>query len=290
MTRLADRLLVAGVGLIGGSLALAARAAGLVGEVIGFGRSRENLELALQRGVIDRIATDPATAMAGVDLILLATPVASCGPVATALRPHAKPGVILTDAASVKRTVVSAMEQAWAGGGPVVGGHPIAGSEAYGAGAAHADLFRGRRCLLTPTPQTDPAGLRTVRALWEGVGARVDELSPAAHDALLARVSHLPHVVAAALTSAVADECIDGHAARDFVGSGFRDSTRIAASRAELWRDIARANADALGEAIDEFRVQLDALADAIARDDAAALDRLFGQAERARRAIGGLS
>ena len=290
MTRVADRMLVAGVGLIGGSLALAARDAGLVGEIIGFGRTRANLEVAAQRGLIDRIATEPAVAMAGVDLVLLATPVGSCGAVASALRPHARAGTILTDAGSVKALVVDVMEQAWGAAGPVVGAHPIAGSEAYGAGAARVDLFRGRLCVLTPNPQTDRRALQTVRALWEGVGAVVEELAPASHDAILARVSHLPHMVAAALVTAVTQARVDGRPLDSFVGSGFRDSTRIAASRAELWRDIARANAAALGLAIDEFRQVLDLLADAIARDDVAALDQLLGGAERGRRALGGLS
>ena len=290
MTRLADRLLVVGVGLIGGSLALAARAAGLVGEVVGFGRTPANLQLAAQRGLIDRIATDPATAMQGVGMVVLATPVGSCGAVAQQLRPHAAPGTILTDVGSVKARVVADMEQAWDGAGPVVGAHPIAGSEASGAGAARADLFRGRRCLLTPTTTTDRTGLHVVRMLWEGVGAEVDELSPAAHDAILARVSHLPHMVAAALVATVDAARIDGRALGPFVGSGFRDSTRIAASRAELWRDIARANASALGAALDEFRRTLDAIAAAIASDDAPALDRLLGGAEHARRALGDLT
>jgi prephenate dehydrogenase len=290
MTRLADRLLVAGVGLIGGSLAVAAREAGLVREVIGFGRTPANLAVALERGLIDRIATDPATAMDGVDLVLLATPVGSCGAVAATLKPHARPGTILTDAGSVKGSVVAAMEQAWGSAGPVVGAHPIAGSEASGASAARADLFRGRRCILTPHAGTDARALQTVRALWEGVGAVVDDLTAAAHDAILARVSHLPHMVAAALVTAVMNCRVEGQPVDPFVGSGFRDSTRIAASRPELWRDIVRANAAAVGVAIDEFRGALDTLAAAIAQDDAAALDRLLGAAEQRRRALGGLS
>lgn len=288
MTRVADRMLVVGVGLIGGSLAVAARDAGLVGEVVGYGRTVENLEVAQQRGLIDRIATEPATAMAGVDLVLLATPVASCGPLATMFRSHARPGTVLTDAGSVKAGVVAAMEAAWDGVGPVVGAHPIAGSEATGAAAAQADLFRGRRCVLTPTPRTDATGLRRVRALWEGVGAVVDELPPGVHDALLARASHLPHVVAAALVAAVAEARVDGHAVTDFIGTGFRDTTRVAAGGVEMWRDIVRANAPAIGAALNEFRGVVDALASAIALDDVAALEALLGVAATTRRRLGG--
>lgn len=288
MSRVSDRCLVAGVGLIGGSLALAARERGLIGECVGFGRTRENLELAQSRGIVDRIATSAAEAMAGVDLVLLATPVGSCASLASAFRPHARPGTILTDAGSVKAAVVDGMEAAWAGVGPVVGAHPIAGSEASGAGAARADLFVGRRCILTPTARTDAAALRTVRSLWEGVGAIVEELSPATHDEILARVSHLPHVIAYALVRAAGTAQVDGRDVLAYAGSGFRDTTRIAASRAELWRDIVLANGSAVGSAVREFRAALDAIASAVAAGDAAALDTLLVDAEQRRRALGG--
>src|SRR5262249_51197432 len=152
---------------------------------------------------------------------------------------------ILTDVGSVKTVVVTALEARWAAVGPVVGGHPIAGSEASGAGAARADLFRGRRCILTPTPTTDATALKRVRALWEAIGARVEDMPPTVHDELLARVSHLPHVVAYALVRALADLYFDGRRAIDYAGGGFRDTTRIAASPTDVWRDIALANADA---------------------------------------------
>lgn len=288
MSRVADRCLVAGVGLIGGSLALAARERGLIGECVGFGRTRENLELARSRGIVDRIATGAAEAMAGVDLVLLATPVGSCAALASTFRPHARPGTILTDAGSVKATVVDGMEAAWTGVGPVVGAHPIAGSEASGAGAARADLFVGRRCILTPTARTDAAALRTLRRLWEGVGAIVEELSPATHDEILARVSHLPHVIAYALVRAAGAAQVDGRDVLAYAGSGFRDTTRIAASRAELWRDILMANGTAVGSAVREFCDALDAIASAVSAGDAATLDSLLGDAERRRRALGG--
>lgn len=281
-----ERMTIAGVGLIGGSLALAARHAGLVGEVVGFGRSRENLALALARGIVDRVADAAAGAAAGADLVVLATPVATCGPLARALGPHARRGAILTDVGSVKAEVVTALEAAWSDVGPVVGGHPIAGSEAWGAGAAQADLFAGRRCILTPTPASDAAAVARVRALWEGVGARVEVMSPAVHDELLARVSHLPHVVAYALVAALGDAEVDGRRILDYAGSGFRDTTRIAASRAELWRDIVLANATAIGAALADFRRVVDELATAIAAGDGAALERTFTRAERLRRSL----
>jgi len=285
---LVERLLVAGVGLIGGSLALAARAAGLVGEVVGFGRSAANLGVARERGIIDCIASDPASAAAGVDVIVLAAPVGTCAALAAAFAPHATTGALLTDVGSVKGTLVRDLEARWAGVGPVVGAHPIAGSEASGAGAARADLFRGRRCILTPTDATDPAALARVRALWEGVGAVVEEMPAATHDQLLARVSHLPHVIAYALVGAVMEARAAGRRPLDYAGSGFADTTRIAASGAELWRDIALANGPALATALAEFRAVLDRIERLIAAGDGEGLAHVLDAAAAARRKLGG--
>jgi prephenate dehydrogenase len=283
-----ERLAIAGVGLIGGSLALAAREAQLVGEVVGYGRTAANLETARARGIVDRVATTPAAAVAGADVVVLAAPVRACAPLAEAFRPHAKPGALLTDVGSVKAELVAALEPAWAGVGPFVGAHPIAGSEASGAAAARADLFRGSRCILTPTPATDPAALDRVRALWEGVGARVETMTPAAHDGILARVSHLPHLVAYALAAAVGGVEVDGKAVLPYAGAGFRDTTRIAGSPAELWRDIALANAAALGAALGEFRTALERLARLVEAGDAAALGAALDAAREIRRRVGG--
>jgi prephenate dehydrogenase len=188
---------------------------------------------------------------------------------------------------SVKAALVESLERTWAGVGPVVGAHPIAGSEASGAGAARADLFRGRRCILTPTATTDAAALARVRALWEGVGARVEEMPAAVHDDLLARVSHLPHLVAYALSAALGEVEIDGRAALDYAGSGFRDTTRIAASPAELWRDIALANAPAVMAALGEFRTALARLESLVAAGDAAGLEVALAAAQAIRRRLG---
>jgi prephenate dehydrogenase len=287
MSELFARLTVAGVGLIGGSLAAAARAAGLVGEITGFGRSEANLRLAQERGLIDRIARDPAAAVADADAVVLAAPVAACAPLAAAFAPHARPGTLLTDVASVKAPVVDALEARWARVGPVVGTHPIAGSEAAGAGAADATLFRGRRCILTPTTRTDATALARVRALWAGVGARVEEMSPAVHDEVLARVSHLPHLVAYALIAALGEARVGTHAPLDYAGTGLRDTTRIAASPAELWRDIALANAPALRTALGEFRAALDRLEALIAAGDAPGLEAALDAARELRARLG---
>jgi prephenate dehydrogenase len=287
MSVLFPRLAIAGVGLIGGSLALAARAAGLVGEVVGYGRSAENLRVARERGVIDRVERDPAAAVANADGLVLAAPLGACAGLAEAFRPHARPGTILTDVGSAKALLVPALEARWAGIGPVVGAHPIAGSDASGAAAARADLFHGRRCILTPTGHTDPAALARVRALWEGVGAHVEAMPAALHDEILARVSHLPHVVAYALAAAVGDVQLDGRRALDYAGDGFRDTTRIAGSPAALWCDVALANATALRAALAEFRAALDRLEALVAAGDAAGLEAALGAACEIRRHLG---
>jgi prephenate dehydrogenase len=287
MTALFARLTIAGVGLIGGSLGGAVRRARLAGEVVGYGRSATNLDVALERGLVDRVTQDPAEATAGADAIVLAVPVGTCSPLAESLRAHARAGTVLTDVGSVKAGLLDALEACWSSVGPVVGAHPIAGSESAGAGAARPDLFQGRRCILTPTRRTHSAALGRVRALWEGVGARVEEMSPAGHDELLARISHLPHIVACALAAAVDGTQVEGRMALDYAGSGFRDTTRIAGSPPALWRDIALANAPALVAALREFRAALDRLEGAIVADDATTLEAALAMAQAVRRRLG---
>ncbi|MCW5891950.1 MAG: prephenate dehydrogenase/arogenate dehydrogenase family protein [bacterium] len=282
------RLVVAGVGLIGGSFALAARAADLVGEIVGIGRTRRNLEEALRRGIIDRIAIDAADAARDADVFLLAAPVGACAALAAELRPHARPDAILTDAGSTKAGLVAALEAAWTSPALVVGAHPIAGSETSGAGAARADLYRGRPCILTPTAATDPGALARVRALWEGVGARVTEMDAGRHDAILARVSHVPHLVAYALVLAATEGAVPADELLAWAGAGFRDTTRIAASPAELWRDIALANAAAVCAGLAEFRAALARIERCVAQGDAAGLEAALAVAARARRGLGG--
>lgn len=288
MTRVAERMTVAGVGLIGASLALAAKEAGLVGEVVGYGRTAANLDVALRTGAIDRVASEPAAAMAGVDLVVLAAPLGACAALAARFRPHAGPGTLLTDVGSVKGGVVADLERIWSGVGPFVGTHPLAGSEASGAGAARADLFRGRRCILTPTAGTDPAGLARIRRLWEGVGATVEEMPAGTHDLIVASVSHVPHLVAYALVAATAETRAAGRPVLDYAATGFLDTTRIAASRAELWRDIALANASAITTTLAAFRTALGRLESLVASGDAAGLEAALDEAASVRRRIGG--
>jgi len=275
-----ERAAIVGVGLIGGSLALAARARGLFGHVVGIGRSEANLATARARGIIDRVATDGAT-LGPVDLVVLAVPVRSTAAVVRGLLPHLAAGTIVTDVGSVKGEVVAALETLLPADRPFVGGHPIAGSEQAGAAAATAELFEGARCILTPSPRTDRAALARVRALWEGVGARVEEMAPAAHDHALAWTSHAVHALAFALVRAIAaaDPALLARG-----GPSLRDVTRIAASPAELWRDIFLANAAAVDVTLADLGAELERLRAAIAAGDGAALDALLGAAVAAKR------
>ena len=275
-----ERAAIVGVGLIGGSLALAARTGGLIGEAVGLGRSEANLATALERGIVDRAARDPA-ALGPVDLVVLAVPVRSTAAVATALLPHLAPRTVVTDVGSVKGEVVETMEALLPADRPFVGAHPIAGGERAGAAAAAPDLFRGARCILTPTPRTDRAALGRVRSLWEGVGARVEEMPAAAHDRALAWTSHVVHALAYALVRAIdgADPALLGRG-----GPSLRDATRIAASPAELWRDIFLANAGAVSGAIGEVADELARLRAAVEAGDPAALEALLAAAVAAKR------
>jgi prephenate dehydrogenase len=266
---------------------LAARRAGLVGEIVGFGRQPANLDLALQRGVIDRIATTLPEAATGASVIMLATPVGRCAELARGLRPHAPADALLTDVGSVKAALVADLEAAWGGGERVVGAHPIAGSEQTTVAAARVDLFVGRRCVLTPTAATLPAAVAIVRGLWEGVGAVVEEMDARRHDDLLARVSHAPHLIAYALVDAVAGWG-QGAAALAHAGSGFADMTRIAGSAPELWRDILLGNAPAVRAALAEFRTTLGGLEEALERGDGGALDAAMERARAVRARLGG--
>ena len=281
------RIAIVGVGLIGGSLALALRRAGLVREVVGIGRTQQNLDVALARGIVDRAGTDAALA-ADCELVVLATPGALLAPSAAAVAPHLAPGTIVTDAGSVKAGVVRDCTAALAGRARFVGAHPIAGTESSGAAAAEADLFRGARCVLTPVADTDPDALARVRALWEAVGMDVVEMAPEAHDELLALTSHVPHLLAFALTGAAAAFRDARGGAPDpfaFAGPSFRDATRVAASSPEMWRDILLANAGAVRAALRDVRGRLDALDAAIAAGDAAGIVALVGAARAAKRA-----
>lgn len=275
------KLAIVGTGLIGGSFALALKQAGAVGEVLGVGRNPARLTVARELGLIDR-AVDWAEA-GQADCILLAMPVGETAAVLKNLAPHLKPGAIVTDAGSTKLTVV---ESARAALGmhfaDFVPGHPIAGSEQSGPGAARADLYQGKRVVLTPQAETRAGAIATVRALWEAVGAQVETLDAAQHDRVFAAVSHLPHLAAFALVDDLAQRA-DGDAFFRFAASGFRDFTRIAGSSPEMWRDIALANRDAVVAELDAYLDALQILRQAVDAEDGDALLKIFSRARTAR-------
>jgi prephenate dehydrogenase len=279
--RLFERVTIAGVGLIGGSLALAARSAGLIGAVTGLGRSAANLRVAQQRGIIDRSSHDPLDAARDADLLLLAVPVGATASVVHACGPSLHTGAVVSDVGSVKASVLREVEAALPAGVTFVGAHPIAGTEESGAAAARADLFYGSRCIITPGRTSDPAAVAKIRALWEGVGMRVDEMDATRHDEILAWVSHLPHAVAFSAVNALLD--VDA-AVAEFAGPSARDLTRVAASSVEMWRDIFVANADQVDAAIARFIAVLEDLRATIARRDESKLSELLTRAHAARR------
>jgi prephenate dehydrogenase len=277
------KLVVVGVGLIGGSFALALKQAGAVKRVVGVGRTRSNLVAALGIGAIDEAAHDPALAVANADLVLLATPVGQMSSVMTRIAPRLSPHTVVTDAGSTKRDVVAHARRFLEGHFPrFVPAHPIAGTEKSGAAAAFPDLFRGRTVVLTPQAQTASAAVRLVRSAWEVCGGRVLRLSAPEHDAIFAAVSHLPHVVAYGLVNSLARRS-NAKQLFGFSAGGLRDTVRIAGSSPEMWGDICIANREQLLKVLTGYEQELKRLHALIERGDAPRLKRMFERARSAR-------
>jgi prephenate dehydrogenase len=277
------KVVVIGVGLIGGSFALALKQAGAVQSVVGLGRSREVMERALALGIVDSVAESAQDAMRGADLVLLAAPVAQTGPILAQLAPWLEEGTIVTDAGSTKCDVVAAARQAL--GERVkqfVPGHPIAGAESNGPDAAQASLYRGKKAVITRLPENADADVERVAAAWRTCGAVIHQLSPQEHDKVFAAVSHLPHLLAYALVDDIAAK---PHADLlfQYAASGFRDFTRIAGSSPEMWRDISLANREALLTELDAYLAQLTNLRAMLAASDGGALERVYANAQHAR-------
>ena len=274
------RLAVIGVGLIGGSFALALKQAKRVSHVVGVGRSRANLDLAKSRGILDSIAPDAAGAARDADVVLVAAPVAQFPALFSQLKDCK--GVV-TDAGSTKRDVIAAARRAL---GPKISqfvpAHPIAGAENSGAAAASAELFRDRRVVLTPLAENHSSALALVEALWEACGARITRMGAEEHDAVLAAVSHLPHVLAYALVHDIARRD-NAEQLFSYAAGGFRDFTRIASSHPEMWRDIGMANRDRLLSELKRYGAQLADLQKLLEAGDAAGLEKLFTAARDAR-------
>lgn len=286
MARRFRRMVIAGVGLIGGSLALAARKHGLVEEIVGYGRSEENLRVAQERGIISRYFSQPEEIPNGVDLLVLATPVQATAPLAAAFVPRLEAGCLVTDVGSVKAKIVRDMEKLLPRQIPFVGAHPIAGSDQWGAQAARTDLFVGQRCILTPTRSTDPDALKQMKYLWQAVGARVEVMDPRLHDRILGVVSHLPHVLVYALVNTLSRTKVDSVDLKAYCGGGFKDFTRIASSRPELWRDICLVNEQAIGKSLGDYIRNLQRLRKLIRNRKGDLLEREFARANEVRRQI----
>ena len=275
-------LVVFGVGLIGGSFALALRRQRAVARVVGVGRTRANLLAAKRLGIIDEIATD-ASVVRDADLVLLAVPLAQNAAVLAQIAPHLGPRTIVTDAGSTKRDIIAqARRHLGEKFRRFVPAHPIAGTEKSGARAAFADLFRDHELIITAEADTDPRAVGRVAAAWRIAGMRINRMRAADHDRMFALVSHLPHVVAYALVGQIAGYR-DARTLLAHTGGGFRDTTRIAGSSPEMWRDVCLSNRDALLPALDDYIAEFERLRGLLAANDAAGLEARFAVARAAR-------
>ena len=285
MTQIAlNKLVIIGVGLIGGSFALALRQAGAVRHVTGVGRSRNNMQRALEQGVIDEIAVDLASALHNADCVLLAMPVGQTEAIMAQIAPHLRVDTIITDAGSTKLDVVTAARNHLGDNlKNFVPGHPIAGAEHSGVLAAQADLYAGKNVILTPLEETHLDAVKKTTALWQACGAKVSQMQVEEHDEVLAATSHLPHVLAFALMNHLRRGTNNPKNLLRFAGSGFRDFTRIASSSPEMWRDICLANRKALLKEIAAYQEELSVLQVILENGDGETLEKLFSQARRMR-------
>ena len=281
------KMVVAGVGLIGASLALDMRRRRLVKEVVGYGRSESNLRIARRRGIIDSYFLRDTDLPSGVDFLLMGTPVQAIVPLTEAFLPGLESGCIVSDVGSVKAEIVKGMERILPSDIHFVGAHPIAGSEQWGAEAARENLFMGRLCVLTPTRKTNRAALKKMVLLWRRVGAYVEIINANRHDHILGVVSHLPHMAAFALVNALDQTKLDGVDLKRFCAGGFKDITRIASSRPELWRDICLLNRRAVSRSLGTYIRNLERMKRWVDGGNGPALDREFANANEVREQLG---
>jgi prephenate dehydrogenase len=275
---------VIGVGLIGGSLGLAARKRGLVDRVIGIGRNEKKLTRAKDLGAIDEFTLDMSTGVAEADLVVVCTPVCTIVPTIVKIAPHLKPGAIITDVGSAKAEVVAGAEAALPGGVHFVGGHPMAGSEKSGVEAANADLFENAAWVITPSLKTNLRAMKKLTEFARKLGARTLIMSPAEHDESVAAISHVPHVLAAAALQ-VANELEQQRPGDVFsiAAGSFRDLTRVAASPPEIWRDISLSNREAISRTLRRFEETLAQMRSVVDSGDEAAVEQLFKDAKELR-------
>ena len=287
MKPLYDRVALIGLGLIAGSMGLAMRRAGLAGHVAGTARTLRTRDAALELGLCDSVAPTAAQAVAGADLVVLAVPVGAMGALAAEIAPHLAPGATVTDVGSVKGAVIADVGPQLPAGVHFIPGHPLAGTEQSGPGAGFAELFENRWCILTPPEGTDPAALARLRALWEGMGANIDEMDADHHDLVLAVTSHAPHLIAYTMVG-VADDLrrVTDSEVIKYSAAGFRDFTRIAASDPTMWRDVFLTNRAATLEILGRFTEELFALQRAIRTGDGDMLHAYFTRTRAIRRGI----
>jgi len=282
------KLVIFGVGLIGGSVALALKKASGTNpalQIVGVGRSSASLQAALKLGVIDLASSDIATALKDADMVLIATPVAQTSAILQSIKPHLNASTVITDAGSTKGDVLLCAEEILgAQFNQFIGGHPIAGAERSGVTAAKADLYFNKNVVLTPTPTTSKQAILAATQLWQACGANVSEMPAETHDSIFAAVSHLPHLLAFALVDDIASR---PNAAQlfGFAASGFRDFTRIAGSHPEMWRDITLANRNALLSELTAYQTELATVKTLLENEDGAGLNALFERASVARNA-----
>ena len=282
-----NRLVVIGVGLIGGSFAKAVRESLLVSEVVGYGRNPESLQRATDLGLVDNWTTELCEAVSEADIIMVATPVGVMPSVFAGLKDCLSPGAIVTDAGSVKKRVVEAADSFFCESSiRFVPGHPIAGREKSGAEAATGSLFYGHKVILTPTKDTDSDALDRIRTIWLATGASVMCMSPQQHDRLLALTSHLPHMIAFALVNLLADQGDDNSDPFRLAAGGFYDISRVASSDAVMWRDICLLNRDELAIRLDEYQGVIGELAALVESANAQGLEDFFIRAKDARSRI----
>lgn len=284
---LVERLALIGLGHIGSSIAWATKRHGLAGEIVGHARSAATRETAQRLGFCDRVTETAAQAAEGADLVILCTPVGACGPVAQAIAPALSPGAIVSDVGSVKGAVIEAMRPHIPEGVHFVPAHPIAGTEQSGPEAGFAELFENRWCILTPLPDTDPQAVARLRAFWEAMGAKVDEMDAAHHDLVLAVTSHVPHAIAYTMVG-VAEHLrrVTEKEVIQFSAGGFRDFTRIAASDPIMWRDVFLNNREATLDILGRFAEELFVLQRAIRMGDGKFLEDYFTETRAIRRGI----
>jgi prephenate dehydrogenase len=269
-----------GVGLLGASVALAMREKGICKSITGYGRTEKSLKRAKEAGIIGRYFMEPAAAVEGADLVVLCTPVGLFTEVAASMKSGLTKGSLVTDVGSVKGRLVAELESLMPDGIRFIGSHPIAGGDKSGIDEARKELFSGARCVVTPTPESDEAALKTVCALWESMGGRVEVMDPFLHDEIFALVSHLPHLVAYALVNTVGSinpERIE------YSGGGFRDTTRIAMSSPELWRDVSMFNRENLLKVLEVFRYDLGRIERCVEENDWEGLEKEFARAQQLR-------